>query len=94
MLQGRVDRVDPDGKFGFITGPNGEEYFFHMSALEGPEFGELATGVPVVFDVSTDDGDRHGEHLRAVDIKFADDAIPADDNVQVPPEKFSRERPG
>lgn len=88
MLQGVVDRVDPEGKFGFIIGPNGEEYFFHMSALDGPEFGELAPGVTVQFDVSTDPGDAPDEHLRAVNITFAPGAIPADDNEPLPPEKF------
>lgn len=88
MLRGTVDRVDPEGKFGFIVGPNGEEYFFHMSALQGPEFGELGPGVTVLFDVSKDPGDEPDEALRAVDIKFAPDAIPAEDNEPVPPEKF------
>jgi len=88
MLHGTVDRVDPEGKFGFIIGPNGEEYFFHMSALEGPEFGEMGPGVTVLFDVAEDPGDEPDENLRAVNIKFAPDAIPADDNVPVPPEKF------
>lgn len=88
MLQGTVDRIDPEGKYGFIVGPNGEEYFFHMSALEGPEFGEMGPGVTVRFDVGEDPGDEPGEALRAVNIKFAADAIPADDNEPVPPEKF------
>jgi cold shock CspA family protein len=88
MLEGRVDRVYPEEKYGFIIGPNGEEYFFHMTALQGPEFSELAAGVPVKFDVSTDDGDRRDEHLRAVNIKLTDDALPAVDHEQLPPEKI------
>ncbi|MGI8405231.1 MAG: cold-shock protein [Thermomicrobiales bacterium] len=63
MLQGTVDRVDPEGKFGFIIGPNGEEYFFHQSALQGPDFGELGPGVFVEFDISTDPGDHRDEHV-------------------------------
>ena len=31
MLSGTVDRLDTGGTFGFIIGPNGEEYFFHQS---------------------------------------------------------------
>lgn len=88
MLQGTVDRVDPDGKFGFIIGPNGEEYFFHMSALEGPEFGDLGPGTTVEFDVGTDSGDSPEEHLRAVDIKLAPDAVIAVDNQPLPQEKI------
>ena len=89
MLQGTVDRVDPEGKFGFIIGPNGEEYFFHQSALQGPEFGDLGPGVTVEFDTSTDSGDTADEDLRAVDIRLAPDAIPAVDNETLPPEKIS-----
>lgn len=32
LLQGTIDSVGQDGKFGFIIGPNGEEYFFHKLA--------------------------------------------------------------
>lgn len=88
MLQGTVERVDRDGKFGFIIGPNGEEYFFHVSALEGPEFGDLGPGTTVEFDVSADAGDAPDEHLRAVDIKLAPDAVIAVDNEPLPPEKI------
>jgi hypothetical protein len=34
-MQGTVDRVVADEGFGFIIGPNGEEYFFHRTALKG-----------------------------------------------------------
>src|SRR5699024_9322825 len=88
MIQGTVDRVDLEGKFGFIVGPNGEEYFFHMDALEGPEWGEMGPGVTVQFNVAEDPGDEPSEGLRATEIMFAPDAIPADDNEPVPPEKF------
>jgi cold shock CspA family protein len=88
MLQGTVDRVDSEGRFGFIIGSNGEEYFFHQTALQGPDFEELGPGVTVMFDVSTDPGDRSDEHLRAVDIKLAADAVPAVDNEPLPPGKL------
>lgn len=88
MLQGTVDRLETVGKFGFIIGPNGEEYYFHQSALLGSEYGELAAGTPVVFNVGEDEGDRTDEHLRAVDVRLADDAIPADDNEPIPTEKL------
>lgn len=84
MLDGVVDRVDAEGKFGFIIGPNGEEYFFHQSGLQGPTFEELGPGTTVLFDVGQDEGDRPSEHLRAVAIRLADDAIPAEDNEPLP----------
>ena len=88
-MQGTVDRVVAEDGFGFIVGPNGEEYFFHRSALKGVEFAELAPGVPVIFQAEEGKGDRPDEHLRAVDILLADDAIPAVDNEPLPPEKIS-----
>lgn len=90
-MQGMVDRVVAEDGFGFIVGPNGEEYFFHRSALKGVEFGELAPGVPVIFQAEEGTGDRPDEHLRAVDIVLADDAIPAVDNEPLPVGKVSGE---
>jgi CspA family cold shock protein len=89
MLRGVVDRVVPDGKFGFIIGPNGEEYFFHQSALKETEFEDLGPGVPVEFNAETETerGDRPDEHLRAINVRLADDAVPAVDNEPLPAEK-------
>jgi hypothetical protein len=78
-MRGTVDRVVANSGFGFLIGPNGEEYFFHRTGLMGPEFDELGPGV-------TPD-----EHLRAVNIRLADDAIPAVDNEPLPAEKISGE---
>lgn len=44
LLSRYVDRVDPGGKFGFIIGPNDEEYFFHQSAIMETRFEELTPG--------------------------------------------------
>ena len=90
-MQGTVDRVVAEDGFGFIIGPNGEEYFFHRSALKGVEWGELGPGVSVIFQVEEGKGDRPDEHLRAVDVLLADDAIPAVDNEPLPAEKVSGE---
>lgn len=91
MLRGTVARVDPEGKFGFILGPNGEEYFFHQTALMGTDFEELAPGVAVEFNAEDepDTGDRPDEHARAINIRLAPDAIPAVDNEELPPEKIT-----
>lgn len=89
MLSGYVDRVDPAGKFGFIIGPNDEEYFFHQSALMDTDFGELAPGVPVDFNTEEagQAGDRPDEHARAINVRLGADAVPAVDNEQLPEEK-------
>ena len=57
-MQGTVDRVVADEGFGFIIGPNGEEYFFHRTALKGVDWEELGPGVPVIFQSTVGEGDR------------------------------------
>jgi len=88
-VQGTVDRVEPDGKFGFLIGPNGEEYFFHQTALMGVDFAELAPGVQVYFESrGTEPGDQPDEHLRAVNVSLTEDTVTAVDNELPPPEKI------
>src|SRR5215207_6827298 len=89
MMQGTVDRVVADEGFGFIIGPNGEEYFFHRTALKGVDWEEIGPGVPVIFQSTVGEGDRPDEHLRAVDIVLAPDAVPAVDNEPLPPGKVA-----
>jgi cold shock CspA family protein len=87
-MRGTVDRVVPERGFGFVIGPNGEEYFFHRSGLSGTEFEDLGPGVTVEFQAAEEEGDRPDEHLRAVHLRLAEDAIPAVDNEPLPPEKI------
>jgi len=52
--------------FGFIAGPDGQEYFFHQSALVGVRFDSLREGQAVTFDVG-----QGPKGLRAEDVKLA-----------------------
>lgn len=88
-MRGTVDRVAPEEGFGFIIGPNGEEYFFHRNALQGVKWDEVGPGVPVLFHWEEGSGDRPDEHLRAVDVRLTEDAIPTVDNEPLPPEKVA-----
>jgi cold shock CspA family protein len=83
-MQGTVDRVVPDEGFGFIIGPNGEEYFFHRTGLKGAEWEEIGPGSQVHFQIGEDPGDRPAEHLRAVDVFIDPDSIPAVGNEPLP----------
>ena len=83
-MQGTVDRVVPDEGFGFIIGPNGEEYFFHRTGLKGAEWEEIGPGSQVHFQIGADPGDRPDEHLRAVDVFIDPDSIPAVGNEPLP----------
>jgi cold shock CspA family protein len=87
-MRGMVDRVVADGGYGFLIGPNGEEYFFHRTGLTGVQFEDLGPGVTVLFQAAEEEGDAPDEHLRAVNIRLDDDAIPAVDNEPLPPEKI------
>jgi cold shock CspA family protein len=89
-MQGTVDRVVPNEGFGFIIGPNGEEYFFHRNALKGVDWEELGPGVPVLFNWEEGVGDRPDEHLRAIDIRLDPDAVPAVDNEPLPQGKVAQ----
>jgi CspA family cold shock protein len=87
-MQGTVARIVIDRGFGFIEGENGREFFFHRSALNATDFGELAPGSPVEFEVSNDTpGDQPNEGPRAVNVHLAPGATSAVDNELLPPEK-------
>ena len=52
MTAGTIKKVVADRGFGFITAPDGKEYFFHRGALDSSlEFERLAGGEPVEFEV-------------------------------------------
>jgi cold shock CspA family protein len=86
---GQVDRVAPEAGFGFIVA-DGEEFFFHVLALSGIEFEELAPGSDVELEIATETkGDEPGEHRRAVNVHLASGEVPAEDNEELPPGKVA-----
>jgi cold shock CspA family protein len=88
-MHGRISRVSPERGFGYITpDEEGGEVFFHRSALHGASFDELAEGVAVELTLGHEVGDRPNEGLRAVDVRLADDAVPAVDHEALPAEKL------
>jgi cold shock protein len=88
MPHGRVDRLVPDRGFGFIRDDAGQEFFFQRGALMGVDFEDLAPGADVEFGARPpEEGDKPGEHARAVSIRLSEDAMPAPDHEQLPPEK-------
>jgi cold shock CspA family protein len=86
-LHGVVARIVPERGFGFVSGDDGQEFFFHRTALQATAFEDLALGVTVTFEIGQDPGDRPGEDPRAVSVRLADDAFPAVDNETLPQEK-------
>jgi cold shock CspA family protein len=88
-MKGIIDRIAPEGGFGFIT-TTGEEFFFHRNALNGTEFEDLAPGSRVEFEVAANqEGDEPGEHRRAANVHLAANALPASDHEILPNEKVA-----
>jgi CspA family cold shock protein len=50
-MNGRIKRMVGDKGFGFITGSDGTEYFFHQSACTTTRFDEMREGQNVTFTV-------------------------------------------
>lgn len=62
-MKGKVKRLVRDKGFGFILGEDGQEYFFHKSAVKNADFNGLDEGTEVEFE------DAEGaKRLRAEDI--------------------------
>ena len=84
MARGTITALVPERKFGTITS-DGQEYFFHQSALQGVDFDELAEGQQVEFTPKFDaEGDEPGERPRAVSIHLAQGELPAVDGETLP----------
>jgi len=64
-LKGEIKRLIRDRGFGFITAEDGDEIFFHRSALEGIDFEALEEGTSVEFDT-----EKGPKGLRAVNVKM------------------------
>jgi cold shock CspA family protein len=87
-MKGSVAEIVIDRGFGFIDGDDGIRYFFHRSALDGIEFGDLGAGTGVEFGVQAQAaGDEPGERPRAVNVRLAGDAVPAADHEVLPAAK-------
>ena len=89
-MQGVIERLVPEGKFGIIQGEDGREFFFHHTGLTATSFSELAVGHRVEFAVTAHrEGDEPGENPRAVAVHLADNQPAADENEALPPEKIN-----
>ena len=62
-MTGTIKKVTDKG-FGFISDTQGQEYFFHQSALQGVSFDELREGQSVEFDVGQGPKGPRAENVR------------------------------
>jgi cold shock CspA family protein len=92
-MRGVIARLVDADKFGFIRAEDGEEYFFHMTALNGVTFEQLDEGVAVDFTPGPPgEGDRPVEHRRAVNVRLPPEEPGAVANEALPEEKLHPER--
>ena len=66
MATGRVKKVVSDRGFGFITGEDGKDYFFHRDGLSASlDFDRLTGGEKVSFDVESSPRGPRATNVRA-----------------------------
>jgi len=63
-MKGTVKRLVSDKGFGFIAAEDGQEYFFHQSALNGVTFAGLREGQAVTFERGQGPKGARGENVR------------------------------
>ena len=61
--RGTIKRVTDKG-YGFISTPEGTEYFFHHSACNGIRFEDLSTGQAVTFTIGQGPKGPRAENVR------------------------------
>ena len=67
MTHGSVRKLIADRGYGFISGDDGKDCFFHHSGLEAPlNFDRLAVGARVAFEI-----EANPRGLRAVQVRAA-----------------------
>ena len=66
-LKGKIKSIIRPRGFGFISTENGEQVFFHRSALQGKDFDFLEEGTDVEFNLT-----RGPKGPRAVNIRIVE----------------------
>lgn len=67
MSRGTVKKIIADRGFGFITGEDGREVFFHRSTLQGIPFETLKEGQTVDFDIEEATRGPRANNVRSVE---------------------------
>ena len=61
---GTIKRIVRDKGFGFVAAADGNEYFFHNSAVTGARFDELREGQAVTFEKGQGPKGPRAENVR------------------------------
>ncbi len=65
MAEGTIKRLTDKG-FGFIATGNGNDMFFHQSAVEGTTFDQLQEGQKVSFEAGQGPKGPRAERVRVI----------------------------
>lgn len=66
MPQGKIKKLVSDKGFGFIQG-NGDDMFFHHSAVEGVRFDDLREGQTVEYEIGSGPKGPRAESVRVIE---------------------------
>ena len=72
-LMGVIKRLFPQKAFGFITGSDGKDYFFHLTDLQGLEFTTLTEGNRVEFEIEKPASDMRAGSAQCVSLLKEDE---------------------
>ena len=61
---GTIKRMVSDKGFGFVAAADGQEYFFHQSAVAGGQFDQLREGQAVTFNTGQGPKGPRAENVR------------------------------
>ena len=64
MATGTIQTLRQDKGFGFIKDQQGQEYFFHQSAVAGDGFNDVREGDTVEFEVGNGPKGPRAENVR------------------------------
>jgi cold shock protein len=68
MANGTIKKLVADRGFGFITGEDGKDYFFHRDGLsETLDFDRMAEGEPVTYDVESSPRGPRAANIRTAE---------------------------
>ena len=68
-MEGKIKKLIWDRGFGFITGEDGKDIFFHRSSLDGDFFNALKEGTSVEFDLETGPKGQRAVNIK-IDVPF------------------------
>lgn len=66
-MKGTVKKFDPNKGFGFITGEDGKDYFFHYSQLVMDGYKSVASNAHVTYEPTTTEKGLRATNIQVID---------------------------